>query len=61
MKCSELIRKLERAGWYSDRQKGSHLIMKHPKKEGFIVVPNHGSQEVGKGFEHTIKRQAGLK
>lgn len=61
MKCSELIRMLSRAGWFVVRQSGSHMIMKHSEKKGTIVVPNHGSQEIGKGLENKIKHAAGLK
>lgn len=61
MKSNELIRELRHAGWYTDRQSGSHMIMKHPDRDDFLVVPNHGSKEVGKGLEQRIRRQAGLR
>jgi predicted RNA binding protein YcfA (HicA-like mRNA interferase family) len=61
MKCSELLRLLKRAGWIEERQKGSHIKMIHPEKEGFLIIPNHGSNEIGKGLEQKIKKQAGLK
>ena len=35
--------------------------MKHDTKPGFIVFPNHGSQEVGKGLENKVLKDAGLK
>ena len=61
MKCSELLRLLKKDGWYIVSQKGSHLKMKHDEKSGIIIFPNHGSNEVGKGLEKTIKKQAGIK
>jgi mRNA interferase HicA len=62
MKSSELVRMLKRDGWYVVRQSGSHMIiMEHPTKKGQIVCPSHGSQEVGKGLERKIKKDAGLK
>ena len=61
MKSSELIRIVNRDGWYLVRQTGSHLIMQHPIKDGQIVVPNHGNQEIGKGLERKILKAAGLK
>lgn len=61
MKCSELYRALIKDGWYPISQKGSHVKMKHNKKNGIIIFPNHGSQEVGKGLEKKIKKDAGLK
>jgi len=61
MKCSELIRLLKKDGWFVFRQSGSHLIMKHPEKDGQIVVPDHGSSEVGNGLKNKILKDAGLK
>ena len=61
MKSNELIRLLKKDGWFVVRQSGSHMMMQHPVKRGQIVVPNHGSQEVGKGLEKKIKKDAGLK
>lgn len=60
MKCSEAYRKLLRAGWYSVSQKGSHLKLKHDKKDGIIIFPNHGSQELGKGLQKKLFKQAGI-
>ena len=60
MKCSELYRLLIKDGWYSVTQKGSHIKMKHLKKEGIIIFPNHGSQELGTGLAKKIKKDAGL-
>lgn len=61
MKSSELLRLLEKDGWFIVSQKGSHLKMKHPLKEGIIIFPNHGSKEVGKGLEKKLRKDAGLK
>lgn len=61
MKCSELLRLLMKDGWYAISQNGSHIKMKHDNKEGVIIFPNHGSQEMGKGLENKIKKHAGLK
>jgi len=61
MKCSELYRLLIKDGWHSTSQSGSHFKMKHDKKRGIIIFPNHGSQEMGKGLEKKMKKYAGLK
>lgn len=61
MKSSELVRRLKKDGWFIVRQTGSHMIMQHPTKKGQIVCPWHGSQEVGKGLEKKIKKDAGIK
>ncbi len=61
MKCSELFRILQKDGWYPISQKGSHVKMKHDTKPGIIIFPNHGSQEVGKGLENKILKDANIK
>ncbi len=61
MKCSELYRILINDGWFPISQKGSHIKMKHGSKKGSIIFPNHGSQEVGKGLEKKILKDAGIK
>ena len=61
MKCSELISILKRDGWFKVRQNGSHMIMEHHGKKGKIVMPNHGSKEVGKGLANKILKDAGIK
>ena len=35
--------------------------MKHDKKVGILIFPNHGSQELGKGLEKKLMKDAGLK
>ncbi len=61
MKCSELYRILVNDGWYPVSQSGSHVKMKHNSKPGIIIFPNHGSQELGKGLEHKIRKDAELR
>ncbi len=61
MKCSELYRILCNHGWYPISQRGSHVKMKHDSREGKIIFPNHGSQEIGKGLEKKILKKAGIK
>lgn len=61
MKSSQLVRLLKKNGWFAIRQKGSHLIMRHDTNPNQIVVPDHGSHEVGKGLENKILKDAGLK
>ncbi len=61
MKCSEAFRILLRDGWYPISQSGSHVKLKHDVKEGVIVFPNHGSQELGKGLQKKLFKKAGIK
>lgn len=60
MKCSELYRLLIKDGLYPVSQSSSHVKLKHDKKPVIIIFPNHGSQEVGKGLEKKIRKDAGL-
>jgi mRNA interferase HicA len=60
MKSSQLLRMLRRDGWFIVSQEGSHLKMVHPTKDGFIMVPFHGSREVGKGLEQRLLKKAGI-
>jgi predicted RNA binding protein YcfA (HicA-like mRNA interferase family) len=57
MKCSELYR----IRWYAHSQRGSHIKMKHDLKPGIIIFPNQDCQEVGKGLEKRILKDAGIK
>ena len=60
MKSSDFLRILKKDGWFIISQKGSHIKMKHPTKEGTIIFPNHGSDELGKGLEMKLRRDAQL-
>jgi predicted RNA binding protein YcfA (HicA-like mRNA interferase family) len=61
MKCSELLRLLNDDGWVVLRQKGSHIIMRHPVKPGIIPVPFHSSKEMKTGTLRTILKMADIK
>ena len=60
MKCSELLRELKRAGWMELSRRGSHVKLIHPERPGTIIFPDHGSNELGKGLQLKIMRDAGL-
>lgn len=62
MKVKEVISILKKDGWYQVTQKGSHRQFKHPTKPGRVTVPDHGqNQDLAKGTENSILKQAGLK
>jgi len=56
----EVIRRLEKLGFYKVRQRGSHVVLKKQSSEGEIVcvVPLH--KELAIGTLHGILRQAKL-
>jgi len=56
MKCNEFIREIKKKGWAFLRQgKGSHEVYEKDGKQ--IIVPNHGSKELGKGIESKLRKQ----
>jgi predicted RNA binding protein YcfA (HicA-like mRNA interferase family) len=55
MKCSEFLKLLKKDGWFTIGQKGSHIKMKHPTKNGIVIFPNHGSSELGKKLKRVIQ------
>lgn len=62
MKVKEVIKMIEKDGWYLDRQKGSHRQYKHPKKRGLVTIAVHKmSDEIAKGTLNSIMKQAELK
>lgn len=56
----DLLRAMNRDGWYADRQSGSHVILRHPTKPGRAVVPNHPTIIVKPKVLQDILRQTGL-
>jgi predicted RNA binding protein YcfA (HicA-like mRNA interferase family) len=59
LKYNEFLRKVKKSGWAFHRQgKGSHEIwIKNGKT---VSIPNHGSKEVPKGLEKSLKKEMGL-
>lgn len=56
---AEAVRAFERLGYRVDRQRGSHIVLRHPEgPHRRLVVPNH--QSVAKGTLRTLIREAGL-
>lgn len=58
MKCSEFLRLLKRDGWVVVAQNDSHMKLTHPTKKGIVIFPNHGSDELGKGLEMKLQKDA---
>ena len=61
MKSSELLRILQKDGWFIIRQSGSHIMMRHQIKAGVISMPFHASAEVKKGLLSAILKKADIK
>jgi mRNA interferase HicA len=58
--AADLLRALQRDGWFIHRQSGSHAVPKHPTKPGRVVVARHASAIVKPGTLQSTLDQAGL-
>ncbi len=59
MKAEKVIKVLVKLGFIVVRQKGSHVILKHP--DGRVtVVPVHRGEELGRGILREILKDAGI-
>jgi len=58
MSSKELLKVLHSHGWYIVRQRGSHVIMRHPVKISQLVIPMHPAKELGKGIVQSILKKA---
>ena len=55
----DLVRALEKFGYEVDRQRGSHIVMRHSNPPfRRVTVPDH--KEVAKGTLRAILRQTGI-
>ena len=56
----ELLKVLKKDGWYVDRIRGSHHMLKHTSKVGRVTVPVH-KEDLKPKTLHTILKQGGIK
>lgn len=61
MNANELVRILERNGWYRVHPVGKHLKYRHPEIPGYVSVPTHGKKDIPKGTLDKIEEKTGLK
>lgn len=61
MKVREVIKLMEKDGWYLARTKGSHRQYKHPFKKGLVTISGHLNDDIAKGTLNSILKQAELK
>jgi predicted RNA binding protein YcfA (HicA-like mRNA interferase family) len=60
MKVKEIINIIEKDGWFFVRQKGSHRQFNHSVKKGTVTIAGKLSDDIAKGTEKSILKQAGL-
>jgi predicted RNA binding protein YcfA (HicA-like mRNA interferase family) len=60
MKVREMIRLLEKDGWFLVRTRGSHRQFHHRWKTGLVTVPGNMGDDLHRKTHRSILRQAGL-
>lgn len=61
MKVKEVIKMIERDGWFMIRRRGSHRQYRHNYKKGLVSVAGHLDDDLAKGTLNSVLKQAGLK
>ena len=51
---------LETRGWWLERSRGPHYVDKHATLSGTIAVGKHPGEDLKRGTQRAIMRQAGL-
>lgn len=60
-KVKEVIKKLEKDGWFQVAQRGSHRQFKHLTKKGRVTVNGSENDVLGQFLLNSIWKQAGWK
>jgi len=61
MKIRDIIKILEKDGWFIVATKGSHRQYKHPIKPGRVTISGKYSDDLAAGTLNSIFKQARLK
>ncbi len=61
MKVREILKIIEKDGWFLNRTRGSHRQYKHPSKKGLVTVAGHQNDDLHPKTATSILKQAGLK
>ncbi len=61
MKVRDVVKTIEKDGWFIVRTKGSHRQFKHKTKKGLVTLAGKPSDELAPGTLNSILKQAGLK
>ncbi len=56
----ELVTFLKSQGFVEDRQRGSHLTLRHEQQRVSVTVPVHTGSDIGRGLAVRILRDAGF-
>jgi len=61
MKVKELIKLIEKDGWFLVRMRSSHRQFHHLNKNGTVTIAGKESIDVPPGTLNSVLKQAGLK
>jgi predicted RNA binding protein YcfA (HicA-like mRNA interferase family) len=61
MKVKEIIKLIEKDGWFQVAMRGSHRQFKHPTKPGRVTIAGKPSDDLQAGTQNSILKQAQLK
>lgn len=61
MKVRDIIRLVEKDGWFLVTIKGSHRQFRHPAKPGRVTIAGHLGHDLAPGTLNSVLKQAGLK
>ncbi len=61
MKVSEILKANKDDGWFQVTQRESRRQFKHPIKSGRVTIAGKPSDELAKGTQMSILKQAGLR
>jgi predicted RNA binding protein YcfA (HicA-like mRNA interferase family) len=61
VKVKDVIKKIEKDGWFIVRTKGSHRQFKHKTKKGLVTIAGKSNAELAPGTLNSVLKQAGLK
>lgn len=60
-KVKEIIKLIEKDGWFLVKTRGDHRQFKHPTKKGKVTVPGKLSDDLAPNTAKSILNQTGLK
>jgi predicted RNA binding protein YcfA (HicA-like mRNA interferase family) len=60
IRAAELVRFLKAHGYAEERQRGSHMILRHFALRKSIAVPIHSGHDLGRGLALQILKQTGF-
>lgn len=61
MKVRDIIKMIEKDGWYLVATRGSHRQYKHPDKTGRVTIAGNLNHEIAPGTLNSVLKQAKLK